>query len=89
MSDAARTEPTAWIHMPSEEEARRDLPQDYAYDHSLLPSFFRLVHAHREISEVFWPLQAAVMQGEEDSRLSSRDREMVAVAAAVAQDCDY
>ena len=89
MSDADRTEPTAWIRMPSEEEARRDLPQDYAYDHALLPSFFRLVHAHRQISDVFWPLQAAVMQGEEDSRLSQRDREMVAVAAAVAQDCDY
>ena len=86
---ADRPEPTAWIGIPSEEEARQDLPQDYGYDHALLPSFFRLVHAHREISEVFWPLQGAVMQGEDDSQLSPRDREMIAVAAAVAQDCEY
>jgi alkylhydroperoxidase/carboxymuconolactone decarboxylase family protein YurZ len=88
-SAADRNEPTAWIRIPSEEDARRDLPSDYAYDDALLPSFFRLVNAHRKISQVFWPLQAAVMQGEEDSRLSPREREMIAVAAAVAQDCDY
>lgn len=50
---ADRPESTTWIRIPSEEEARRDLPQDYGYDHALLPSFFRLLHAHEEISEVF------------------------------------
>lgn len=84
-----RPEPRAWVEMLSEDQARRVLPESYGYDHGLLPSFFRLVQTHERIGDVFWPLQAAVMQGGEDSELSQRDRELIAVVAAVAQDCEY
>jgi len=77
----------AWVDMPPEEALRKQRGGENPYDFGFLPAMGRLIAAHPRIAPAFGALYAAIMF--EPGALDRREREMVAAAAAAAQDCFY
>jgi alkylhydroperoxidase/carboxymuconolactone decarboxylase family protein YurZ len=76
----------AWIALPGEEQVRATR-RGHPYDFGFVPAMARLLAAHGEIGPLFGRLFARIMF--EPGRLDRREREMIAAAAAAAQDCHY
>ena len=83
----ASGEPTAWVKMPSEAEME-PLMADHPYSLGFIPAMGRLIASHPRIGPAFGALYQQIMF-DEAGFLSRREREMVAAATTVTQDCFY
>lgn len=83
----ATGEAAAWVKMPSEAEIA-PLMADHPYTRGFVPGMGRLLASHPRIGPAFSGLYQEIMFPE-DGHLSRTEREMVATAATVAQDCFY
>lgn len=83
----AAAEAGAWVSMPSESETE-SLVVDHPYARGFVPGMIRLVFSHPKIGPLFAQMYGQIMFSE-DGELDRREREMVATAATVAQDCFY
>lgn len=82
----AKGEALAWVKLPSESEMG-PLANDHRYSQGFVPGMVRLLASHAKIGPLFGELFQQIMFGE--GALSRAEREMVATAATVAQDCFY
>lgn len=79
--------PEAYIDLISREDARRRRPPDHAYNPGVVPAMGRLLMTHPRIGPALEVFQTELMFGE--GQLDRTEREILAVVASVAQDCDY
>jgi hypothetical protein len=87
--------PEAWVALPSAEEIERRManppptspPAKHPYNFGFTARMSRLMRAHDRIGRAYGRLFLEVMAT--DTRLSRREKEMVAAVAAAAQDCHY
>jgi len=82
--------PEAWVHIPSEEERRSQLPPGTpasAYGFKFIPAMARLMASHDKIGPALGALLRQIMF--EPGNLTRQEREMVAAVASAAQDCYY
>ncbi len=79
----------AWVELESDEEVLAAMPKGVArpYDYGFVSGMLKLLRAHRRIAAKFWPLFHEVMIA--PGSLTRREREMIAVVCAAAQDCTY
>lgn len=83
----AKEEPRAWVKLPSEAEMRTRF-ENHPYALGFVPAMGRLLGSHPRIGPAFSQLFSEIMFSPE-SVLTRQERELVAVAAATAQDCFY
>jgi hypothetical protein len=85
----------AWVKLPSDDELRRMMagpapstpPAKHPYNFGFSAGMSRLMRAHERIGRAYGRLFLEVMATE--TRLTRREKEMVAAVAAAAQDCHY
>jgi hypothetical protein len=85
----------AWVALPSDEQIQRMMaspappspPPKHPYNFGFTARMSRLMRAHERIGRAYGRLFLEVMATE--SRLTRREKEMVAAVAAAAQDCHY
>ena len=80
-------EPKAWVRLADPAELRAHM-ENHPYNFGFVPAMGRLLKAHARLAPHFMKLFAEVMFSPE-SVLSRAEREMVAAAAAAAQNCFY
>lgn len=77
----------AWVRLPDESQMQAVIDQ-HPYAQGFVPGMMRLINAHPQIGPLFGQMYHQIMFSEE-GELNRREREMVATAATVAQDCFY
>ena len=82
----ASGDPQAWVKLAPEHAMER--AADHPYSRGFVPAMGRLLASHPRIGPAFGALYHEIMFSE-DGVLSREEREMVAAAAASAQDCFY
>lgn len=83
----AKGEPTAWVELPSEAALGARF-EGHPYNFGFVPAMGRLIAAHPRLAARLSALSREIMFSPE-SRLTRGEREMIACAAAAAQDCFY
>ena len=83
----AKGEPRAWVKMPSESEIATQM-ENHPYAIGFVPAMGRLLRSHPRIGSAFAQLSWEIMFSPQGS-LTRPERELVALAAATAQDCFY
>ena len=73
--------------MPSEEDVKGRMA-GHPYYLGFVPAMGRLLNTHPRIGPALFQLYSEIMFSP-DSALSRQEREMIAAAAATAQDCFY